>query len=252
MIGLNWIIVPPDGMSWDRFDEWYLGSHTKFGKRSPGIVRYSISRAFTGQPGVAAGTVYRVAQEYWNDWDDLEKSWNSPSAFATLGDGLVHIGADPAINPAISLGEDVQLPVAVPAQFSTVRRGYRGSPDGTHVKLLAFGFAADPTRLASWYRQACESLGEDQAVREHIFGTRLGRTLQIGYLASIPAPGQLSYDWNLELWFDDRPQAEEFLRSRPFLKAWTELKARSSGVLAALVRSQEMLVSMDPVDHSEA
>lgn len=252
MISLNWIMVLPHGLSAERFDEWYLGTHTGYGKASLGIVRYTVNRAFSAQPPAARGVIYRVAQEYWEDWTSFEACWNSPSGHAVLGDGLVNIGLDPRTIPAVSIGADQRLPVVAPARFSTVARGYPGDSGGTHVKFLAFGKTRPGEPVSAWYTQAGAALGDEPALREHVFGTTFGRTLRIGYLSSLPGPEQKSYDWNLELWFDDRPAALAFLAAPHFRRVWAELAdGRSTEVVAALVRGQEMLVSMLPVAHRD-
>ena len=250
MISLNWVMVLPKGMTPEKFDDWYLGTHTKYGKASLGIVRYVVNRVLAEQPPIATGEVYRVAQEYWNDWDALEACWNSPSGHAVLGDGLVNIGLDPATIPAIALTQDVQLEVARPASFSTVGRGYRGRTDGTIVKFLAYGMSGD-AGIANWYRSQFADLGQDPRLREHVFGTALGRTLKIGYLSSLPGPSQKSYDWLLELWFDDNADAQDFLKSGRFLSMWSTLSGTSTDICAALFRGQEMMVVMDPVPHCD-
>lgn len=251
VISLNWVMVLPNGMAPGKFDDWYLGTHTKYGKASLGIVRYVVNRALSEQPSVAAGEVYRVAQEYWNHWDALEACWNSPSGHAVLGDGLVNVGLDPATIPAIALTQDTQLAVARPASFSTVARGYRGRPDGTIVKFLAYGMSDQVSDISDWYRDRFGDLGQDPRVREHVFGTTVGRTLKIGYLSSLPGPSQKSYDWLLELWFDNTASAGEFLQSGPFLTMWSALSGRSADIVAALFRGQEMLVVIDPVQHRD-
>lgn len=228
----------------------YLNTHTRYGKGSLGITRYVVNRALAAQPPVACGAVYRVAQEYWNDWPDLEACWNSPSGHAVLGDGLVNIGLDPGTIPGVALTTDVQLEVARPACFSTFARSYRGRADGTLFKLLAFG-RSEASGLGAWYRDGFGPLGEDPRVREHIFGTTLGRRLSIGYLSSLPGASQRSYDWVLELWFDDAMSAGSFLAGQHFGAMWSALTGRSTDVVAALFRGQEMLVAMDPVPHRD-
>ena len=66
-ISLNWVMVLPANMSADRFDSWYLGTHTKYGKASADILRYVVNRVYAAQPRIAVGNVYRIAQEYWQD-----------------------------------------------------------------------------------------------------------------------------------------------------------------------------------------
>jgi len=244
-------MVLPQGMAAEKFDHWYLGTHTKYGKASLGIARYVVNRVVAQQPAIASGAVYRVAQEYWNDWEALEACWNSPSGHAVLGDGLVNIGLDPATIPAIALTHDVQLPVAKPACFSTVARGYRGAADGAIYKLLAYGMTERKQEIAEWYQRRFGDLGQDPLVREHVFGATVGKTLRIGYLSSLPGPMQRAYDWLLELWFDTPADAARFLGGERFAAMWRELRDCSTEVLAAVFRGQEMLVAMDPVPHAD-
>ena len=251
MISLNWIMVLPTGITAEQFDHWYLNVHTRYGKASQGIVRYVVNRALSTQPPQCHGTVFRVAQEYWNDWDAMESCWNSPSGHATLGDGLANIGLEPGTIPAIALTSDRRFEVSMPASFSTVGRGYRTRNDGTLIKFLAYGMSAKTDSLAAWYDERFAGLGRDARLREHIFGVTVGRTVKIGYLASLPGPAQRSYDWVLELWFDDREAADGFLASADFDAMWSALQARSNDTLAALFRGQEMLVVMDPVPHRD-
>ncbi|MBL6751725.1 MAG: EthD domain-containing protein [Nevskia sp.] len=251
MISLNWVMVLPAGMSAEQFDQWYLGVHTRYGKASQGIVRYVVNRALAAQPAAACGAVYRVAQEYWNDWAAMEACWNSPSGHAVLGDGLANIGLDPGTIPAVALTADRRFDVAQPANFSTVGRGYRSRADGTVVKFLAYGMSARRDSMAQWYAERFAGLGQDPRVREHVFGTTVGKTLRIGALASLPGAGQKSYDWLLELWFDDRAGAAAFLDSAVFRSTWSALQEASGETLAALFRGQEMLVVMDPTPHRD-
>ena len=199
MISLNWLMVLPDGMCAERFDEWYLGAHTRYGKASLGIVRYTVNRVFSTQPPAAQGESYRVAQEYGHEWQSFQACWHSPSGHAVRGDGLVNIALDPRTIPGISIGTDERLPVIAPACFSTVARGYAGNGDGTHVKFLAVGKLRPGDCVAAWYHHEGSKLGEDPKLRERVFGTTRGRSLQIGYLSSRPGPAQQCYDWNLEL-----------------------------------------------------
>lgn len=251
MISLHWVMVLPPGLTTGRFDDWYLFTHTRYGKASLGIVRYTVNRVLDTPISPTSGAVYRVAQEYWNDWEALEACWNSPSGHAVLGDGLVNIGLDPATIPGVALTMDHQFDVACPANFSTFARGYRSRKDGTIIKFLAYGKNRGDDEVGSWYQERFSALGQDQRVREHIFGTSVGKQVQIGYLTTLPGPTQISYDWVLELWFDDAPDATAFLHSAGFMPMWSALNERSHSVVAALFRGQEMLVSMDPVVHRD-
>jgi hypothetical protein len=149
VIGLNWVMLLPDGLSEERFESWYLGVHTLYLEGAPGVKRYTINRAVANQPAASAGGIYRVAQEYWADWDATERFWNSAGGHVLLGDGLVNMGLDTGTIRGVAVTEDVQLDVARPAVFSTIRRGYRGREDGTITKFLAFGAAdgAGPAAL---------------------------------------------------------------------------------------------------------
>lgn len=251
MISLHWVLTLQPGMTAEQFDAWYLFTHTRYGKASLGITRYVVNRALAQQPAAAEGTIFRVPQEYWNTFDAMEACWNSPSGHATLGDGMANMGLDPGPIPGVAITQDRQFPVLQPAAFSTFGRGYRNRPDGTLVKFLAFGKTTEPGQCAAWYADRFAGLGEDGRLREHIFGTTLGRVIRIGSLASLPGPGQKNFDWALELWFDDAATAHAVLESAPVAAMWSALKARSSDVVAALCRGQEMMVVIDPIAHRD-
>ncbi len=251
MISLHWVLVVPKGMTPEQFDDWYLFSHTRYGKASLGITRYVVNRALGNQPPAAEGRVYRVPQEYWNSFEDMEACWNSPSGHATLGDGMVNMGLDPGAIPGIAITRDRQLSVAHPASFSTFARGYRNRPDGTVVKFIAFGVTPDVADCAGWYEDRFGALGLDPLVREHIFGTTLGKVVKIGSLSSLPGPDQTHYDWALELWFDDAAAARSFMNAPEFDRMWSAIKGRSSDIVAGLFRGQEMMVVMDPIAHRD-
>ena len=251
MISLHWVLKLPQGMTAEQFDAWYLFTHTRYGKASLGITRYVVNRALANQPPAAEGTIFRVPQEYWNSFDDMEACWNSPSGHATLGDGMVNMGLDPGPIPGVAITQDRQFAVARPAIFSTFARGYRSRGDGTSVKFMAFGKTSDPRHCGSWYDDRFGTLGEDPRVREHIFGTTLGRVIKLGNLGSLPSPEQKHFDWALELWFDDAADGRAFLESSAFTSMWSALKQRSSDVVSALCRGQEMMVVMDPIAHRD-
>jgi hypothetical protein len=88
-------------------------------------------------------------------------------------------------------------------------------------------------------------------VRQHLFGTTLEQRVQVGYLATIPGPDQLAYDWNLELWFDSNDDAHAFLGSDAFHGMWEDLGSVTSGRVAALFRGQERVMILDPLDHRD-
>jgi hypothetical protein len=216
-----------------------------------GVKRYAINRALSTQPGVAAGGIFRVAQEYWQDWDTMVECWNSASGHVLLGDGLVNMGLDTGTIRGVAVTEDEQLDVARPAVFSTIRRGYRGREDGTITKFMAFGFADDRTGIASWYRGRFAGLGEDPRVREHVFGTGVGKRVPVGYLATIPGEAQEAYDWLLELWFDSNENALGFLGDDDFGAMWRELSATSRHTIGGLFRGQERVMISDPLPHRD-
>jgi hypothetical protein len=204
VIGLNWVMLLPAGLTVEKFEAWYLGVHTQYVETAMGVKRYCVNKAISGQPGAARGTVYRVAQEYWEDFETTERCWNSASGHVLLGDGLVNMGLDTGTIAGVAVTEDLQLEVAHPAVYSMVRRGYRGRADGTISKFMAYGMADAGAGIGAWYTERFGALGRHPVVREHVFGTTVGRRVQVGYLASIPGPDQIAYDWNLELWFERR------------------------------------------------
>lgn len=250
MISMHWVMTVPPHLDPARFDAWYLDVHTLYGKASKDIIRYVVNRRLTQQPACACGDTYRVAQEYWADWDAFVGCWNSPSGHAVLGDGLANLGLGVDAIPAVAITHDVQYDVAKPANFSMFRRGYRNGRDGTIVKFLAYGTGG--LDLQAWYRDRYASLGQDDRLREHIFGTTLSRRLEVGCAAVIPGPGQVALDWVQELWFDDTATALAFLADAPFMSVWTALSAQSGDIRAALYRGQEMLVANTAIAHDDA
>jgi hypothetical protein len=154
--------------------------------------------------------------------------------------------------PGIALTQHTQFDVAQPAQFSTFRRGYRARPDGTISKFIAFGMANDgAAKIKDWYAQRFAGLGKDPLVREHVFGTTVGRTIELGLVGRLPNAQQVSYDWNLELWFDSNADAHAYLGSKPFLDMFSQLRAASSNTLAGLFRGQEMLMLNTALPHRD-
>jgi hypothetical protein len=251
MISFNWVITLPAHLTAEKFDAWYLGKHTEYAKVAYKIVRYSINRRVARQPGVAHGEFFRIAQEYWASWDDMEACWNHPTGHALLGDGLANMGLAPGTLPGIALTEHTQFPVARPAQFSTFQRGYRARPDGTNTKFIAFGMARDKAGLKGWYAERFGDLGQHELVREHVFGTSVDRVIHTGYIGRLPGEGQGCYDWNLELWFDSNDDALAYLNSEPFLGKFAALKAASHDTLAGLFRGQEMLMLNVALPHRD-
>lgn len=253
MITIHWVLRPSPGWSLQEYDNWYLGQHTNYGKKSPDIVRYCVNRALSRQPAAARGQAFRVAEECWDSFEAAEASWNAPLGHAVLGDAVANLGLlDAASLPGIAVTEDHQLEVARPAIFSTLKRGYAASTDGTIVKYLAFGMSDRGPGLVEWYKENFASLGQDPRLREHIFGGSIGRSLHVGRLIRIPGEnGQLLYDWALELWFDTTGDAHSFLDGSAFQAMWRELDEESSQISAALYRGQEMLVIANPVAHRE-
>jgi hypothetical protein len=251
VIGLNWVMLLPSGLSVEKFEAWYLGVHTQYVETALGVKRYAINRVVAEQPSAASGAVYRVAQEYWEDWETMERCWNSASGHVLLGDGLVNMGLDTGTIAGVAVTEDTQLDVANPAVFSTVRGGFRGRGDGTISKFMAFGTALAGAEIGPWYRERFGKLGLDPVVREHVFGVTVGRRVQVGYLASIPGADQLAYDWNLELWFDSNAEAHGFLESDGFQSMWSDLAGATSDRVAALFRGQERLMISDPLEHRD-
>lgn len=251
MISFNWVITLPKHLTADAFDEWYLGIHTEYAKVAHKIVRYNINRRVAHQPAAAHGEFFRIAQEYWASWDDMVACWNHPTGHALLGDGLVNMGLDPGTLPGIALTEHRQFDVAAPAPFSTFRRGYRARPDGTITRFIAFGCVADRAGLADWYAERFAGLGQHPLLREHVFGVSVGRTIRMGIVGALPNEHMVSYDWNLELWFDSNADAHAFLADRPFTEMFATLRARSHSTLAGLFRGQEMLVQNTALPHRD-
>lgn len=251
MMCFNWVITLPKHLTAETFDAWYLGIHTGYAKIAHKIVRYNINRRVEPQPPAAHGDFFRVAQEYWETWEDMEACWNHHTGHALLGDGLVNMGLDPGTLPGIALTTQTQFEVAHPAQFSTLRRGYRAREDGTITRFIAFGMAADRAGIGAWYADRFAGLGQHPLLREHVFGTGVGRTIRLGLVGRLPNEHMLSYDWNLELWFDSNADARAFLADRPFVEMFAALRGASHSTLAGLFRGQEMLVQNVALPHRD-
>ena len=252
MIGLNWVMLLPESLTVERFEDWYLGTHTQYVETALGVKRYAINRALAHQPESAEGTVFRIAQEYWADFDTMERCWNSASGHVLLGDGLVNMGLDTGTIAGVAVTKDVRLGVAEPARFSAIDRGYAGRKDGTITKWIALGMANDGvSEVGAWYGERFAGLGLDPRVREHVVGSSVGRRVHVGYLGSIPAPEQLAYDWLVEIWFDSNSGAVAFLGSEGFRAMWEELGRVTNNRVAALFRGQERLMISDPLEHND-
>lgn len=251
MISFNWVIIMPKHLNEESFDTWYLGKHTEYAKVALNMIRYSINRRVAKQPAIAHGNFFRIAQEYWANWEDMVACWNHYTGYTLLGDGLAYMGLDPGTLPGIALTEETQFEVAQPAVFSTIRRGYRARPDGTITKLIAFGMANDKAGIKDWYTKKYGGLGKDKLVREHTFGIGVGKTIEYGYVGRLPSGDMLSYDWNLELWFDSNADALKFLASKPFTDMFADLKSVSHSTLAGLFRGQEMLMLNKAMAHKD-
>src|SRR6476659_1149018 len=109
VIGLNWVMRLPESLSEERFEEWYLKIHSPYVETALGVKRYAINRVVSQQPACATGEVYRIAQEYWADWDTMENCWNSASGHVLLGDGLVNMGLDTGTIAGVAVTEDEQF-----------------------------------------------------------------------------------------------------------------------------------------------
>ncbi len=251
MISFNWVITMPKHLNETSFDKWYLGKHTEYAKVGLNMVRYAINRRVKKQPAAAHGDFFRIAQEYWASWDEMVACWNHHTGYTLLGDGLAYMGLDPGTLPGIALTEETQFDVAQPAVFSPIRRGYRGRADGTITKFIVFGMAKDKSKIKSWYAKRHGKLGMDPLVREHTFGIGVGKVIEFGYVGKLPSGDMLSYDWNLELWFDSNAEALKFLASKPFIEMFDDLKGVSHSTLAGLFRGQEMLMTNRALAHKD-
>lgn len=251
MISFNWVITLPKHLTADQFDGWYLGIHTELAKVAHKIVRYSINRRVNVQPEVAHGDYFRIAQEYWADWDSMVECWNHTTGWALLGDGMVNMGLQPGTLPGIALTEHTQFDVAQPAQFSTFQRGYRARKDGTITKFIAFGMAKDKAGIKDWYARTLGDLGKNPLVREHVFGTSVNKIIKLGMVGTLPSEGQLLYDWNMELWFDSNADAIAYLDSAEFKEKFGALRDQSTDTLAGLFRGQEMLMLNTALPHRD-
>src|SRR5690606_28349832 len=100
---------------------------------------------------------------------------------------------------------------------------YRARKDGTITKFIAFGMANDKAGIKDWYAKNLGELGRDPLVREHVFGTSVGKIIRLGMVGTLPSEGQLLYDWNMELWFDSNADAIAYLDSAEFKEKFAAL-----------------------------
>ncbi|MFN8221649.1 MAG: EthD domain-containing protein [Gaiellales bacterium] len=251
MIGLNWVMLLPASLTEEQFEDWYLNVHSPYVETAYGVKRYVINRVVANQPAAATGDFYRLAQEYWADWESMERCWNSAGGHVLLGDGLVNMGLDPGTIAGVGVTENEQLEVASPAIFDVVRGGFAARPDGTNTRFMALGLAEAGAGIGAWYRERHATLGRDPRVRAHVFGTTLGKRVKVGLQGQIPGPEQHLYDWNLELWFDGNEDAHAFLGSDGFGAMWEDLGAVTSSRVAALFRGQERMMISAPLPHKD-
>lgn len=239
-------MVLAPGITDEMFEKWYVW-HIDVAKKQQDLAYYSISCAFARQPPQAHGDVYRIAQLSWETADKLQDAFVSYSGAAIRGDAMLNM----APNPAMALTEEAQFEVKHPAIYDTFRGRYR-TPTGTIIKVFAFGLSTDRD-IGDWYPRENADLGQDDLVRQHLFGTSINRTFQIGLLdgAALPSPGQTAWDWMLELWFDTKSDAEAFLAGPEFANTWSGLAARSTETHLSVHRTQDLLVSVAPIAHSE-
>ena len=214
-------------------------------------IRYNINRRVADQPAVAHGEFFRIAQEYWNTWDDMVECWNHSTGFALLGDGLANMGLGSGTLPGIALTEHTQFDVASPAQFQHLSARLQGAQRRHNHPLHRLRHGQGPGWDQGLVRQAFADLGKHPLLREHVFGTTVNKVIKFGMVGKLPNEEMLSYDWNLELWFDSNEEARTFLSSEPFTSMFTELRNVSAQTLGGLFRGQEMLMLNKALPHRD-
>ena len=255
MVTSSWLMVLPEGFTPEKFDGWYLYTHTDVAKHCQDLTHYTVNRAFADQPSQSHepadhGKLFRIAQLWWDTPEKLQESFNSYSGSAVRGDAFLNVSLEAAVHPSVAFTEDTQFEVRKPAVWSMFQRGYVGNSEGTIVKVLGYGLS-DDRDIADWYAKTYAGLGEDERVRTHIFGKGINRKLPIGLEATLPGDAQVSWDWMVELWFDSSDEARGFIDSEPFASAWSDLAERSGDTLLSVLRGQEMFVNVAPIDHVE-
>ena len=174
-----------------------------------------------------------------------------PTGYALLGDGMVNMGLEPGTLPGIALTEHTQFEVAQPARFSTFQRGYRARPDGTITKFIAFGMAKDAAGIKDWYAKRFADLGKDPLVREHVFGTTVGKTIKLGTWARCRAPASFPTTGTSSSGSTRTTTRIAYLASAPFNDMFSELRTVSTDTLAGLFRGQEMLMLNTALPHRD-
>jgi hypothetical protein len=247
----SYIQARPEGVSLDAFEDWYLRVHSEIAKTCPGLTYYCVNRAYASQPALSheppspLGPHFRVAQLSWPDVDSAERSLTSFNGAATRGDAVGNV-----VHPSMAITRDRTFAVHTPASYDLHAAKYRGSADGSVTKLLAFGTTPGKS-IGDAYAQRFASLGSDESLRDHLFGETAGQHIAIPINGTIPEPGQLSWDWRLELCFDSADEAVGFTTSKGFQDAWEFLETESSLTMVSLLKGQVLHVSTPAVAHHE-
>ena len=252
MISFNWVITLPKHLTADQFDAWYLGIHTELAKVAHKIIRYSINRRVNVQPEVAHGDYFRIAQEYWADWDSMVECWNHTTGWALLGDGMVNMGLQPGTLPGIALTTHTQFDVAQPAQFSTFQRGYRrAGPTGRSRNSSPSAWPRTRPASRTGTPRPSAISARTASCASTCSARAWARRSSSAWSGTLPSEGQLLYDWNLELWFDSNEDAIAYLNSAEFKEKFAKLKDASTDTLAGLFRGQEMLMLNTALPHRD-
>lgn len=257
MLTTSWIMNLPSGMDEKAFDDWYLERHTDYAKRSDGLRRYAVNRAYHEQPEIAHGGAFRVAQLWWADTDELIQSFRSYSGSASRGDTYLNVTLNADVHPSMTITEDLALPTVRPMHFDLSTAGYADTPDGLATKVIAFGVLSgrgghpDRDALGDRYATAAQELTREPRVRSHIFGRSLEHRLEIGRASFLPGKEQTYWDWSLELAFDSRTECLEVLEGEAFGHAWSFLAAQSGQTLLTVAKGQELMMSCPARPHTE-
>ena len=112
--------------------------------------------------------------------------------------------------------------------------------------------AKDKAGIKDWYAKRFADLGKNPLVREHVFGTTVGKTIKLGYggHAAERRPALLRLEPRAVVRLQRRRASP--ISTRPeFNDMFAELRDASTDTLAGLFRGQEMLMLNTALPHRD-
>ena len=243
MISFNWVITVPKHLT---ADSSTLGTSAST-PSSPRSRTRSCATASTAASQTSRrprhGEFFRIAQEYWDNLGRHGRVLEPPYRLRATRRRHGQYGPRPRhLARYRAHRSTTQFDVAQPAEFSTFRRGYRARPDGTITKLIAFGMAKDRAGIKDWYAKRFAGLGQDPLVREHVFGTTVGKTISSAMSARCRAPASSPTTGTSSSGSTPMRTRTPTWRRRRSTTCSPSCATVSTDTLAGLFRGQEMLM----------